>query len=70
MNSTFGFDVPDPPALPPEGVLDVGVLDVGVLELDDELQPAASTATTARAQRALTESRPQDIADRSRTLRT
>ena len=65
MNSTFGFDVPDPPALPADGVLDLGVL-----ELDDELQPAASTATTARAQHAFTESRPQDIADRSRTLRT
>jgi hypothetical protein len=63
MNSTFGFDVPDPPALPAEGVLDVGVL-----ELDDELQPAASTATTARALHA--ESRPQDVADCSRTPRT
>jgi hypothetical protein len=68
MNSTFGFDVPDPPALPAEGVLDVGVL-----ERDDELHPAASTAsttTTARAQHAFTESRPQDIAERSRTPRT
>jgi hypothetical protein len=65
MNKTFGFDVPDPPALPAEGVLDVGVL-----ELDDELQPAASTATTARARNTFTESRPQDIAERSRTLRT
>jgi len=65
MNKTFGFDVPDPPALPAEGVLDVGVL-----ELDDELQPAASTATTARALHALTESLPQDIAECSRTLRT
>jgi hypothetical protein len=65
MNSTFGFDVPDPPALPAEGVLDVGVL-----ELDDELQPAASTATTARALHALAESRPQDIAECSRTPRT
>jgi hypothetical protein len=64
MNSTFGFDVPDPPALPAEGVLDDGVL-----VLDDELQPAASTATTARAH-ALTESRPQDIAECSRTPRT
>ena len=60
MNKTFGFDVPDPPALPAEGVL----------ELDDELQPAASTATTARALHALTESLPQDIAECSRTLRT
>jgi len=65
MNSTFGFDVPDPPARPAEGVLDVGVL-----ELDDELQPAANTAMTARAQDTFTESRPQDFAERSRTPRT